>query len=43
MAQPQFFQLMLVGMIAATLATGGMMSTLFVQTLTSNGIHYSSR
>lgn len=41
MAQTRFFQLMFAGLVVATLVTGGMMSTLFVQAMASDGVHYA--
>jgi hypothetical protein len=43
MAQARFFQIMLAGLVVATLASGGVMSTLAVQALASDGIHAAER
>ena len=41
MANVQFFQFILIGLISATLLTGGVTGALFVQTLTSDGVQYA--
>lgn len=43
MAQARFFHLMFVALVAATIVSGGMMGTLFVQAMASDGVHYAQR